>query len=286
MSPRSRWTSSSNASGPSRSSRACSWIWPLASRRSRKAALPWPRRAIRRPATRWRESVSIPGRQPLVGGPDLADLLAVGELVRERARSPASRRRSSFCAALVEEVAGGPAQSSAVRRSVRLAHRDARSLDRTPEVGRPVAARSLSSRRDLEGGPVAQQRLAEAELVAVVEQAPPLDPLAVDEAAVAREALVDQHPLDPHPPQLGVDAGDVLVPGEDDVGGEAAPDRHLRPGVGQREDALAPVRVAVDQVGVAAALGLGQLALLGLRWHARNWTTAARRPQAAGRPGA
>ena len=64
MSPRSRWTSSSKASAPSRSSRACSWIWPLPSRRSRKQALPWPRRATMRPATRWRDSVSIPGASP------------------------------------------------------------------------------------------------------------------------------------------------------------------------------------------------------------------------------
>src|SRR6185437_6867939 len=43
---------------------ACSWIWPLPSRRSMKAFLPWPRRAAIRPATRWRESVSAPGASP------------------------------------------------------------------------------------------------------------------------------------------------------------------------------------------------------------------------------
>ena len=32
--------------------RAWIWSWPVPSRRSRKEALPWPRRAIRRPATR------------------------------------------------------------------------------------------------------------------------------------------------------------------------------------------------------------------------------------------
>ena len=37
-----------------------------------------------RPATRWRDSVSIPGRQALVRGPHLGDVLALGELVRER----------------------------------------------------------------------------------------------------------------------------------------------------------------------------------------------------------
>src|SRR6476659_590835 len=63
-SPRSSSTSSSKASSPSLSAVACSWIWPVPSRRSRKAALPWPRRATIRPAMRWRESVSTPATSP------------------------------------------------------------------------------------------------------------------------------------------------------------------------------------------------------------------------------
>ena len=39
-------------SAPSTSRRACSWIRPVRSTRSRKAARPWPRRAAMRPATR------------------------------------------------------------------------------------------------------------------------------------------------------------------------------------------------------------------------------------------
>ena len=43
---------------PSRSSRAWSWIWPLPSRRSRKQALPWPRRATMPPGDPVRETRS------------------------------------------------------------------------------------------------------------------------------------------------------------------------------------------------------------------------------------
>ena len=51
-------------SSPSTSTRAWSWIRPERSTRSRNAILPWPRRAARRPATRWRASVSSPAARP------------------------------------------------------------------------------------------------------------------------------------------------------------------------------------------------------------------------------
>src|SRR5260221_2551980 len=96
MSPRSRSTSSANASSPSRSSRAWSWIWPLPSRRSRKQALPCPRRATMRPATRCRESVSIPAASPSCAARTSA-MSSRWENSCGNGSIPASRIRSSFC---------------------------------------------------------------------------------------------------------------------------------------------------------------------------------------------
>ena len=60
LSPRSSVVRRSNASSPRTSRRACSWILPVRSTRSRNAAPPPPRRAASRPATRWASSVSSP----------------------------------------------------------------------------------------------------------------------------------------------------------------------------------------------------------------------------------
>ena len=59
-SPRSRPTSRSKPSSPSSSTRACSWIRPERSTRSRNAARPPSRRAAMRPATRCATAVSSP----------------------------------------------------------------------------------------------------------------------------------------------------------------------------------------------------------------------------------
>src|SRR5690349_18005321 len=95
MSPTSRWTRSSKASDPSRSSRAWSWIWPVPSRRSRKAALPWPRRAAMRPATRCRDSVSTPGASPSWAA-RTSEMSSRSPNSCGKGSIPAARLRSSF----------------------------------------------------------------------------------------------------------------------------------------------------------------------------------------------
>ena len=103
MSPRSSASRAACGSSPSTSSRACSWIWPLPSGRSRKAALPWPRRAdepARDPVARNR---SPPPPQPLVRGPHLGDRLPPVELVRERL-DPGVAQPLELLPALAEEI--------------------------------------------------------------------------------------------------------------------------------------------------------------------------------------
>ena len=83
-SPRSNPSSRSIPSAPSSSTRAWSWIRPERSTRSRNAILPWPRRAARRPATRWRTSVSSPAARPACAARTAAIGSTPVELVRER----------------------------------------------------------------------------------------------------------------------------------------------------------------------------------------------------------
>src|SRR4051812_10400253 len=94
-SPRSRPSRVSIASAPRTSARACSWMRPLRSTRSRNAILPWPRRAARRPATRWRTSVSSPASRASW----VARTSAIGSTpgyACGNGSTPSARRRSSF----------------------------------------------------------------------------------------------------------------------------------------------------------------------------------------------
>ncbi len=91
-SPRSSPSSRSIPSAPSSSTRACSWIRPERSTRSRNAILPCPRRAASRPATRWRAAVSSPADKRGMRRAHRRDRLDAVELVRETARC---RRRAA-----------------------------------------------------------------------------------------------------------------------------------------------------------------------------------------------
>src|SRR4051794_26655317 len=86
--------------------------------------------------------------------------------------------------------------------------------------------------------------LPQAHLVTVAQHSPAFDPLAVEVGPVAGESVVDEDPLVAHPLQAGMDPGDVLIPGEDDIGSQATADRDLPPAVGQGDDALALTGVA------------------------------------------
>ena len=104
-------------SSPSTSMRACSWILPVRSTRSRNAALPEPRRAAIRPATRWASSVSSPspGARRRRGSPRSApcrgtsrgtprglppSAAAPSRGARRSARSGRAGRGSSWCVGL------------------------------------------------------------------------------------------------------------------------------------------------------------------------------------------
>src|ERR1700726_3570386 len=94
-SPMSSAVSRANASSPRTSRRACSWILPLRSTRSRNAEPPDSRRAARRPATRWCSSVSSPAfRWSYAASTD-----AIGSTswnVYGNALASSRRRRSAF----------------------------------------------------------------------------------------------------------------------------------------------------------------------------------------------
>src|SRR3954469_1903261 len=123
-------------------------------------------------------------------------------------------------------------------------------------VANPGLSPGLERRLETDAG------LSEAHLVAVAQHAPALDPLAVEVGPVAGEPVVDQDPLVAHPLQAGVDAGDVLIPGEDDIGSQAAADCDLAPAVRQGDDALALAGVAEDEVGIPLTLGCGAVVCL------------------------
>ena len=100
MSPRSRSSRAAIASSPRRSMLAQSWIRPLRSSRSRKATLPWPRRAASRPATRTTSVPVSPGSRsscaartaPMSRAPREAGREGVDTGVAERARLGAPLR--------------------------------------------------------------------------------------------------------------------------------------------------------------------------------------------------
>src|SRR5947207_5063354 len=94
-SPRSSETRRSNDSSPSASLRACNWMRPERSTRSRKAAPPWPRRAASRPATRYAWWVAWPGSRL----PCAAWIVSTGTTPSNwcgNGSMPSARRRSSL----------------------------------------------------------------------------------------------------------------------------------------------------------------------------------------------
>src|SRR3954468_15787473 len=100
-SPRSRCSRRSMRSSPSTSTRAWSCRRPLRSTRSRKAILPWPRRAARRPATRCCASVSAPASRPSwaprtsATGSTPPNSCGNGSMPSERSCSSLARRAAS-----------------------------------------------------------------------------------------------------------------------------------------------------------------------------------------------
>ena len=144
-------------SSPSTSTRACSWIRPERSTRSRNAILPWPRRAARRPATRNARPVSSPGSsssQPVsasAAGVTPGKLCGNGSMPCARRRSSLARRaasRSETCSSsLISEsdvdlrdlqLARGAARAPGPRRSRRACGPSAR--------GRPATRSRAGSR--------------------------------------------------------------------------------------------------------------------------------------------
>ena len=169
----------------------------------------------------------LPDRQEEV----LGDLLVVGG-------------RGEAAAAL-ERAAEGPQHAP-----LGGGERDAR--DRRCLRGR--RGRGLRGRRGCaraEGGPGS----AEAQRVAVVQAPPAAHPLAVDEGAVTREAVVHHDPRVVDALEARVNAGDLIVPVEQQVSARLAADRRARP-LGQ-EELLLPV-VPVRELKEGPAFRHGQ----------------------------
>src|SRR5436190_13797655 len=100
------------------------------------------------------------------------------------------------------------------------------------------------------GSPVGDDRVAESQSVAVLEAVAALKPLVVHEGPVAGEAVVDDRPAVADPLELGVEAGDLRVPGQDHVGCGCAADRDLARGrVLERVDPLRVLAVPKDEEG-------------------------------------
>ena len=85
---------------------------------------------------------------------------------------------------------------------------------------------------------------------------PAADALAVDERAVSREAVVDERALGPDELELGVQARDLGVPVEAEVGRLAAPDPHRLDLGADHDQHLLALGVAVHEERPAEALGL------------------------------
>ena len=86
--------------------------------------------------------------------------------------------------------------------------------------------------------------------------APAVDALAVDERAVAREAVVDDRPVALHALEQRVHAGDLVVPVEHHVHELPASDRDLVHVLLECDDVLPMLAVTVDQERHAGALGV------------------------------
>ena len=113
----------------------------------------------------------------------------------------------------------------------------------------------VGDHRALRGGGLAGRAVQhdgapEAQHVAVAQAPAPVDALAVDERAVARQAVVDERPLAAARLELGVHAGHLAVPRQAQPDGVAPadPDRL----VAERDDALLAVAVAMHEKRVAA----------------------------------
>jgi hypothetical protein len=96
----------------------------------------------------------------------------------------------------------------------------------------------------------------EADVVPVAQAPSPVHPLAVDERAVARQAVVRHDPVAAHDLQLRVHARHLVVPVDRHVVGHPAPDQHGLPRGRQDVDALLAVDGAQDQERPAETLRL------------------------------
>jgi hypothetical protein len=104
-----------------------------------------------------------------------------------------------------------------------------------------------------------ERRAADAHHVAVGQPPATDHPLASDERAVARQAVVDQQPMEPGALELGVEPGDLRIPRKADVAvGVTANPEDLHP-VRERDDPLRRVLVAVEQEWHATPLGVESL---------------------------
>jgi hypothetical protein len=127
--------------------------------------------------------------------------------------------------------------------------------------GRQSATSTRVGREDglggaLGGRAVEDARAAEPKRVAVAKPAAAADPLAVDERAVPGEAVVHEGALEPDHLELRMEARDLGVPGQVEVGGRAAAHPERVGLLADDEDPLLVLRVAVDEERTALPLGL------------------------------
>ena len=100
------------------------------------------------------------------------------------------------------------------------------------------------------------ERLAEAQLVAVLEADAAAHALVIAVRAVRREAIVGDGPRPADLLQLGVGSGDLPIPREAQIGGRPAADRDFLELRRERQDALMALAVAVDEQRPGDALRL------------------------------
>ena len=100
------------------------------------------------------------------------------------------------------------------------------------------------------------ERLAEAQLVAVLEADAAAHALVIAVRAVRREAIVGDGPRAADLLQLGVGPGDLPIPREAQIGGRPAADRDFLELRLERQDALMALAVAVNEQRPGDALRL------------------------------
>ena len=119
-------------------------------------------------------------------------------------------------------------------------------------------------------------RAAQAQLVALLQALAPAHALAVDERAVARQAVVGHRPGVADALELGVHARDAVVPVQRQVDALAAPDAQPVAVGGQPHEVLGLRAVAQEQERLALALGEDALLHLDRRGRVRVQRRAGR----------